>query len=680
MAQFTSYHFRTTFRDGTTTMRYTATLLPFLLCFCSILLHAEGFVQLLPNQWEFEKQTDGQGFSICFTFTPAADAKLLEVPGVLTVGIVDGRRPGDDYGQNYTAFPLADGSIPVLEAVLSYRLPTEGHPVEKMRVGVPLSRLYKPWSKHQAVLSYTGARLTLYIDGQLMDNDFPFGEPTEAIEKKAFIVNKKAVSKWRLVQPALEAVRDAKSNFRLRLTEGKNRRVPLQYFTPEGHNAWVGDVAAIHHNGRYHLFYLFDRRGHRSKFGRGGHYFEHLSTADFLHWTEHEAAVPIDEQWETIGTGTPFVLHDSLFLSYGMHTSRLYPNEATATPMQWDSIRALGHSVALPFSELSGCIPSGASYSTSTDTDGNQFRKSHILIHPAENPTIYTNDEGQLMMLANYGARGTWTSDRLDGGWRQVSEDFPPGGDCTFIFRWGSYEYIVGGFTHMWMKPVNAPIEAYQDMVSQGLDFYDGLSVPSITPLPDGRYVMAGWVEINRHWGGPLVIRELLQDADGRLGSRLMPELMPEPAGQKRLLCQTINDGESWEGTCSETSFLLTCDVLPDKDGKVVINLMDDSGRTCPWTLDLSEATARFGEGRSLRQGGEPQHATDYAIEHLRGIESSFPLRIIVKGDPKLGGSLVDMEIAGRRTMISHRSGLFVHRMTVAAEHVTISNLCLTPL
>ena len=659
--------------------RYKSLLYFFLLSLGSLPLFAEGFVQPLSNQWEFRKQTNGQGFSVCFTFTPAADTQLLEVPGGLTIGIVDGRRPGDDYGQNYAAFPLADGSVPVLEAVLSFRLPTEGHPVEKMRVGVPLSRLSRPWSKHQAILNYTGARLTLYVDGQLMDNDFPFGEPAGVIEKKTFIVNNKSVSKWRFDQQALKANRQIHSNS-LPSREAWGGSVPLQYFTPDGHNAWVGDVAAIYHNGRYHLFYLFDRRGHRSKFGRGGHYFEHLSTADFLHWTEHEPAIPIDEQWETIGTGTPFVLHDSLFLSYGMHTSRLFPNEATATPMQWDSIRALGHSVALPFAGLSGHYPSGASYSTAIDADGNIFRKSHLLIHPAENPTIYTTNEGQLMMLANYGARGTWTSDRLDGGWRQVSENFPPGGDCTFIFSWGNYEYIVGGFTHMWMKPADAPIEAYQDMVSQGLDFYDGLSVPSITPLPDGRYIMAGWVEINHHWGGPLVIRELLQDADGRLGSRFMPELMPEPAGQTRLLCQTINNDESWDGSFSETSFLLTCDVKPERDGKVVITLKDENGHSCPWTLDLSEATARFGEGRSLRQGGEPQHATDYAIEHLCGVDSSFPLRMIIKGEPKLGGSLVDVEIAGRRTMISHRSKLFVRRMTVEAKHATVSNLCLTPL
>ena len=76
-----------------------------------------------------------------------------------------------------------------------------------MRVGVPLSRLSQPWSKHQAVLSYTEARLTLYVDGLLMDNDFPFGEPSGMIDKKALIVNKKAVGKWSLVQPALKTKR-----------------------------------------------------------------------------------------------------------------------------------------------------------------------------------------------------------------------------------------------------------------------------------------------------------------------------------------------------------------------------------------------------------------------------------------------------------------------------------------
>jgi hypothetical protein len=71
----------------------------------------------------------------------------------------------------------------------------------------------------------------------------------------------------------------------------------------------------------------------------------------------------------------------------------------------------------------------------------------------------------------------------VDGGWRCVSPDFPPGGDCTFFFRWGRFDYIIGGFKDLWSKPAEAPDSAYEDVVRKGLDFYDGLNVPSITEI-----------------------------------------------------------------------------------------------------------------------------------------------------------------------------------------------------
>ena len=94
--------------------------------------------------------------------------------------------------------------------------------------------------------------------------------------------------------------------------EDAQHRAGIQYWTPPGHNSWVGDVATFFYQGRYHVFYLYDRRHHQSKFGKGAHYFEHLSTTDFKTWTEHEAATPLEEQWECIGTGMPFVFNNRL--------------------------------------------------------------------------------------------------------------------------------------------------------------------------------------------------------------------------------------------------------------------------------------------------------------------------------------------------------------------------------
>lgn len=596
--------------------------------------------------------------------------QLLEIPGVLRVGIVNALDMQDDGGQNYAAFPMKDGSVPVLEAALRLRLPVGNRELQEMKIGVPISMLNPTGGHHTVKLSFTGARWTMFVDGKLVDNDFPLGYPEG--ELKTPLASGKTVTNIALTDKATMSERPER-----RMTAQQ-----VQYFTPDGHNAWVGDVATCFYKGRYHLFYLFDRRGHRSKFGRGGHYFEHLSTADFLTWTEHPEATPIEEQWETFGTGTPFVWHDSLFLSYGMHTSRIYPGEVTASPMQWQYIRDHGESRAITFKSIEGLFPSGASYSVASP-DASRFTKTHVLFHPSENPTMYTDEEGHLMMLANYGARGMWTSDRIEGGWRCLSEDFPPGGDCTFIFHWGDYDYIVGGFTHMWMKKASEPVESYVDMVAQGTDFYDGLSVPAFTRMPSGRVIMAGWMQLNDHWGGPLVVRELTQDADGRIGSRFMPEMMPKTKNSKVLSSSAVKDGKTL--SLPAASGLLTFDITPDSDGRIDLTFLNaqDEKNAFTWTLDMKEQRAQFSANadekqKTLREGGHPQMAVDYAIDHLDRIQTSgksIPVRIILRSDAKLTGTVADVEIAGCRTMITYRHNLTPQRLLIRSKNATVSNV-----
>lgn len=622
------------------------------------------------------------GFSLCARLQLSdfdTDCELLDLPGILSLRLRQ-HNPQDIRRQNYPVGKMLDGRVPVLEAALMLRLPEgcsllrDGQPeVQEMVVGVPLGLLQEPWGEHDLLLNFTGATWDMYVDGRLVDRDFALGYP-DNLDSLSFQRNEAVVSRAALyAEPAVAVA----------IAGGKPERRPVQYFTPSGHNAWVGDVATIWHGGRYHVFYLMDRRGHESKFGRGGHYFEHLSTADFRHWTEHEPAAPIDEQWETLGTGTPFVWHDTLCLAYGMHTSRIWPSERTSSPAQWQHIREQGSSRGIPFAHPflgDEAFPSGTSYCVSQDGVAD-FRKSYLLIHPAENPTIYTDGEGRLCMLANYAARGMWTSDRLEGGWHCLSEDFPPGGDCTFLFRWGDYDYIVGGFTHLWMKRAEEDIHAYRDLVAEGLDFYDGLSVPSISEIPGGRCLMAGWVGVNRHWGGPLVIRELLQYPDGHLGSRFMPELMPAVVGRPRSLGRRVLPEAPLFAQADEESFLLTFTVEPQSDALVELDFLSADGNdSCNWMLDLSSREARFGEGRTLREGGSPHQAGDYAIGNLPGLDAPFGVRIVLRGEAKLGGSLIDVEIAGQRTMISHRGGLRVSGLRIAPRGTILQNVRLQAL
>ena len=601
----------------------------------------------------------------------AGQKTILEIPEVVSVRLRQ-HDPLDRNRQNYPAFKMPDGSVPVLEATVA--LYSAEHPDWKnMTLGIPLAMLARPEREHEIILHFGGVDWKMYVDGELLDNDFPFGYP-QWPEKSRWKLDAEYVKEAALYLPGIQP-------------EKKPAKTPktapgIQYWLPAGHNNWVGDVETCFFQGRYHVFYLYDRRHHQSKFGCGAHYFEHLSTADFKTWIEHEAATPLEHQWECIGTGVPFEFKKQLYLSYGWHTTRVYPEAKTTLPAQREFLKKNGFAGPFKAGETSG-VPAGATYSICTD-DVASFDKSDVMFHPCENPSVYLDPRGQLRMLANYRARGTWESESVDGGWRCVNPDFPPGGDCTIFFRWGQFDYIIGGFTGLWSKPANGPDSAYRDMVRQGLDFYDGSNVPAITGIGDGRFLMAAWIPV-RGWGGVLLIRELIQFPDGRIGSKWMKEITPEPDSAVTLAARLA---ETATFPVTNKTFLLTFTVQPAEagTGKVGVVFLPDAGdqAACEVQIRLDDLQAQFGPGslngfarkeKCLREGGAPHQAGNYAIENLIGTGQPFPVRVMVKGDEKIGGSLIDTEIAGQRTMISYRPDLTVKKLLFRTEGVALRNV-----
>ena len=614
------------------------------------------------------------GFTVKFTVDLKkfdGEKTILEIPNVLGVRLRQ-HDPRDRNRQNYPAFKLPDGSVPVLEANLV--LHSVEHPDwRNMAIGIPLAMLKQPAGKHEIALNFSGAYWTMYVDGELLDNDFPFGYPQWA-DKNTWKLDAEYVKQAAVYLPAIKPAKQP--------VRRPGSTAGIQYWIPPGHNNWVGDVATFFYKGRYHVFYLYDRRHHQSKFGCGAHYFEHLSTKDFKTWTEHEAATPLEEQWECIGTGVPFVFNDKLCLSYGLHTGRVYPEAKTTWPAQWDYLNKNGRTGEFKRATTPG-VPAGSTYAISAD-GVSHFNKSWIMFHPCQNPSVYTDPSGKLRLLANAGSKGMWESESVDGGWRCISPDFPPGGDCTFFFRWGKFDYIIGGFTGLWSKLADAPNSAYEDVVRKGLDFYDGSNVPAITEIPGGRFLMAAWIAV-RGWGGNLVIHELIQFPDGRIGSKWMKEITPK-TGTPRILAASVAETTTYP--TDGKSFMLVFNVQPAevKKGKLGITFLPESGEqaACELQIRLDDLHAQFGPGslshfagneKSLRDGGAP-----HAIDNLIGVDKPFTVRVIVKGSDKLGGSLVDAEIAGQRTMISYRPDLTVQKMVFRTEGVELKNVQIAPL
>jgi beta-fructofuranosidase len=602
------------------------------------------------------------------------EIEILSMPTVLSVRLRQ-HDPYDRKRQNYPAFKMPDGTVPVLEATVM--LHDTGDVKEKhMIIGFPLAMLQKSKTGHVIALNFTGVHWEMVVGEELLDRDFPVGYPHWSLENK-WELHPDFLQTAALYIPAIAPKKKPAQT---------NDISSIQYWTPPGHNTWVGDVATCFHQGRYHVFYLYDRRHHQSKFGKGGHYFEHLSTRDFKTWTEHEAAVSLEEQWESVGTGTPFIMSGKLCLAYGLHTERFYSDEKTTLPAQMEYIQANGHSGR--FDRSAPGVPIGSTYAMCEDGVA-KFKKMWVFFHPCRNPSIFHDTKGKLFMFANYGSRGTWESEAVESGWRCVNPDFPPGGDCTFFFHWGGFDYVIGGFENLWMKPASAPDSAYDDLVQKGLDFYDGSNVPAITEIDGGRFLMAAWIPV-LGWGGNLVIRELRQYPDGRIGTKWMEEIMPQTEAA-RMLAETVGETKSF--LTGDDSFLLTFDVrqIETKKGRFGISFLPEDGalNACELQLNLEDRRAQYAPGimegfakqeKSLREGGKPQAAGDYSIENLLGIEENFAVRLVVKSGDKIGGSLIDTEIAGQRTMLSYRPDLTVRSLVFRTQGVELTNVRISPL
>lgn len=599
---------------------------------------------------------------------------LAEIPGLLTIKLRQAD-PNIRDRQNYPAALMQDGSLPVLEAGLMLASPVIGLFKRQLDIGYPLALLKNPWGQHEVILNFTGSHFAVYVDNELMDNEFAIGYP-QWWHQNSWEINPAVVSEAKIFFPALKAERDHSK---------KDAKDPnVQYWMPRGHNSWVGDVATLFHEGRYHVFYLYDRRHHSSKFGVGGHYFEHFSTTDFISWTEHEAATPIEEQWETFGTGTPFVYNNKLHISYGLHTSRIYPDSLTMYPRIMDYYKQ-HQKTGYFLGDVRKVIPSGATYSVSADNVSN-FKKSAALFHYSENPSVFTSPEGKLKMFANYRSKGTWESSTLDSGWHCTDPEFPLGGDCTFSFAWGKYEYVVGGFVNLWKRPLGATTQPWTDEVAAGKDLYNGVNVPSVSDIGNGRYIMAGWMPI-KGWGGPVLIHELIQYPDGRLGTKWMKELVPPTGAAVELAKKTE---QATAVPVKDESFILSFEVHPKKkrSGKLALSFLSQGDKpfekACELQINTEKSVAQYADAvkdsyaateRSIRQGAAPQLVGNYAIENVMGTDKPFTVRVLVKRNAKLGGTIIDTEIAGQNTMVTYREGLTIDNIAFNLTETGIRNI-----
>lgn len=330
-----------------------------------------------------------------------------------------------------------------------------------------------------------GHRLSLTVNGVLTDEEWPLGvcdvigAEIEAACGEAFLL------------PSAETPPRPPENVE-----------SIQGFQPAGENAGAGDCMPFVHGGVFHLFYLYDRRGHRSKWNFGAHQWAHLSTRDMRSWTSHPFAVEIDGQWEaSICTGSLLYAGGRYYAFYTIRMSDY----------------------------------SGARLTWSVSEDGVRFVKSRkylTLTEPydavsARDPAAFFGADGRYHLLVTTSARG-------ETGWKGalahlVSADLerweqqPPfyvgetarQPECPDYFEHGGKYYLIysdsGVGRYLLAEAPFGPWRAPKD----NLIVDSGFRVPK-TAKWNGRIVAAGFrVAAGRGYAGKIELYELIPDANG---------------------------------------------------------------------------------------------------------------------------------------------------------------------
>lgn len=447
------------------------------------------------------------------------------------------------------------------------------------------------------------------------------------------------------------------------------------FYFPHGFNTFVGDVMTFSYNGVYHLMYLLDRRHHSSRNACGAHYIAHMTSENLVDWYEQKPIAEITEPWQTYGTGTMLYQDGKYYMTYGLHTERYVGNEPKIEP-KFDKDKQ--EFIPISFYEIynKGGLPAGASYSVSEN--GIDFTPSNVLIHAARNPSAYLNPKCGIDLYCGYGGEGVFTADSFDKPFKVSRNNFEfvknsvmhNTSECPALFSWNGYKYLIVGFTG-YFRTLEPKSDDFKDASLLGENIYDGLSVPMVASFNDRR-IIAGWVRSPHGWGGVLMQRELIQEEGGKLGMKWISELAPKLKNEIK-----GNKLEKYK------SYYLEFNVTPNNanrfgvsftDGKIACTLSLDFAKkrmqinSCEYGEFGEEIPTMLEQMRSFNSENPytnnidmdiPNNARNYCIPDIVGIDKPFKVKIMLRYSKRMRATVIDAEIAEKRTIISVRENFF---------------------
>ncbi len=451
----------------------------------------------------------------------------------------------------------------------------------------------------------------------------------------------------------------------------------MQYWKPEG-AYFVGDCIPFWHDGVYHLFYLLDENHHQGLGGMGGHQWAHVTTSDLVHWQHHPLALPIDNDFErSICTGTPF-----------FHAGRYHIFYATRLP-DWRQV-------------LSRAVSDDGIHFTKLQP--NPFAVPPHGYNPLHfrDPIVFADEGGDGYHMIVTSVRDEWPLGGRGGclahlvspdlqKWQMQEPFLVPGFDdapeCPDYFFWNGWYYLLFS-NHLttryrmsrsalgpWLRPpadvLDSPLTRVMKTAAFGAD----------------RRIGAAWLGTRTgdcddgqpQWGGNLILREIVQHADGTLGTKWPQELAPAAGEPLPLSLQLLTPGASYQDRSLRlhAGSGLEGAVVGDvpQNVRILLHVQPEPGSAA---FGLRMRSGDFASGYELafllpERIIKLHNETIYAVD---GLDCPFSLEIVAYED------ILDVCIDGRRCIVNRCPEQRGDQLFFFAHNadVTFCNLQVEPL
>ena len=506
--------------------------------------------------------------------------------------------------------------------------------------------------KHTLLVRYFGYGVELYVDGVLLDENWPYGTLLPPHGSMTISDSVEEITIWNrsVTDPELIALIGDKLALIARENQYLGEENPFgQYWRPRGLNTHVGDCMPFFHDGRFSLFYLIDRHGHGSKWWLGAHQWAHVSTTDLVHWESHPLAVGItDEKEGSICTGSTFFHAGKCYAFYAIRTNDGSPAQLCA----------------------------------STSDDGIHFTKNPPLAQlkepysagPGRDPVVFAGPDGKFHMLvttelanAPIAHRGGCLAELVSTDlqkWEQREPFLVPGyndpPECPDYFEWHGWYYLL--FSNNGMTRYRMSRNPLGPWVRPAVDAFDTVNarVMKTAAFTGDRRIGAVFLNTGTY-GGDVVFREIVQNRDGTLSCKWPAEMVPATDAAVPLKFDSITAGAS----CSKDTVCIQAPQGLEAGGfragpkNFLLRARVTPAAGTSFFGVRFAATANMQGGTELRF--EPMRAKaglrspDVApgieneitsIYNVAGLDKRFIFELLVKND------IADVCIDGRRTLL----------------------------